>query len=415
MTVKVDPNLMKELKHFGLKDASKCFHCGNCTAVCPLSEPDNPFPRRLVKYAQMGLKDKILEAPEPWLCYYCGDCSDRCPRGADPGETMMSLRRYLTAQYDFTGFARKFYTSEIFEVAAVAVVAAIIGIAFLIFHGPVITDRAVLDSMGVSVALNTFAPNWIIEILDWIMAAVLSTVLLINVYRCAKFINKDKRFLSSGLKIFEVPISYYIKRVVYGVWNMVTQWPFNKCSDRLQWVIHLLIFTGYTSVFLMVVVGLRWFQRDSVIDPDWPTVSVVMTIIGYYATAAILVATSYAFYGRVKKTKRPYMNSHGTDWMFLILLWLTTFTGILVHIFIYLGWAMPTYLIYVFHLMVAIPMLVLEVPFAKWAHLAYRPTVLFLLAVQDDYKKDQMAPAPVVAEPVADVQAEAAEEAEAAA
>ena len=100
MAVKVDPNLMKELKHFGLKDASKCFHCGNCTAVCPLSEPDNPFPRRLVKYAQMGLKDKILQAPEPWLCYYCGDCSDRCPRGADPGETMMALRRYLTAQYD---------------------------------------------------------------------------------------------------------------------------------------------------------------------------------------------------------------------------------------------------------------------------------------------------------------------------
>jgi quinone-modifying oxidoreductase subunit QmoC len=72
MSVKVDPNLMKELKEFGLKDANKCFNCGNCTAVCPLSTPENPFPRRLVRYIQMGLTDRLLGSPEPWLCYYCG-------------------------------------------------------------------------------------------------------------------------------------------------------------------------------------------------------------------------------------------------------------------------------------------------------------------------------------------------------
>ena len=195
---------------------------------------------------------------------------------------------------------------------------------------------------------------------------------------------------------------------------MVTQWPFNKCSDRMQWLIHLLIFTGYTSVFMMVVVGLRWFQRDSVIDPNWPTVSVVMTIIGYYATAAILVATSYAFYGRIKKTKRPYMNSHGTDWMFLILLWLTTFTGILVHIFIYLGWAhalLPDLRVPSDggHPHAGIGSAVCQVGSlgipADRAIPAGRPGRL--------QKKDQMAPAPVVAEPVAEAPAEAAEEAEA--
>ena len=39
--------------------------------------------------------------------------------------------------------------------------------------------------------------------------------------------------------------------------------------------------------------------------------------------------------------------------------------------------------------MIAIPMLVLEVPFAKWAHLAYRPVVLFLVKVIDRYERDQ--------------------------
>ena len=104
-------------------------------------------------------------------------------------------------------------------------------------------------------------------------------------------------------------------------------------------------------------------------------------------------------YGRLKKTKTPYKNSHPTDWVFLILLQLTTLTGILVHVFIYLEWAMLCYVIYVVHLMVAIPMLVLEVPFAKWAHLAYRPTVLFLLAVKKDYEAELRPAVPVAAAP----------------
>ena len=28
MSVRVDPNLMKDLETFGLKDANKCMHCG---------------------------------------------------------------------------------------------------------------------------------------------------------------------------------------------------------------------------------------------------------------------------------------------------------------------------------------------------------------------------------------------------
>jgi hypothetical protein len=38
--------------------------------------------------------------------------------------------------------------------------------------------------------------------------------------------------------------------------------------------------------------------------------------------------------------------------------------------------------------MVAIPMLVLEVPFAKWAHLAFRPVAVFLIKVKEAYKKE---------------------------
>ena len=370
MATAVNPSLFGELKKFGLKDeAAQCFQCGSCAGVCSLSEGEMSFPRRMIRYAQLGLAEKIKTAPEPWLCYFCGECSDKCPRGADPGETMMALRRYLTAQYDWTGFAKRFYQSLTFEVSAVAVVAVLVGLGFLAFHGPIVTDR---------VALNLFAPARVMEVLDLLMAAALSLVLLISVYRCFRFVMGD---LAT-----KIPIKTYLSQAKELIVHTFTQKQFSKCEDRTKWWIHLLIMTGYSSVFLMVVVGIRWFQRDQVIVPDYRTLSVIMTLVGYYATFAILYGTTYALINRIKKTKANYKSSHSTDWMFLILLMLTTLTGILVHFSVFLELPWPTYVIYVIHLMVAVPMLVLEVPFAKWAHLAYRPVVLYLMKVKEAYQ-----------------------------
>jgi quinone-modifying oxidoreductase subunit QmoC len=381
MSVKVDPNLMKDLEEFGLKDANKCYHCGNCTAICPLSTEDNPFPRKLVKWAQMGLKEKILKSPEPWLCYYCGDCSDRCPRGADPGETMMAIRRYLTSKYDWTGFSRKFYISERFEILAVAIVGILIGLALWIFHA----DNPNMEHAH----LNSVWPASAIEIADMVMAAILSFLLLSNTWRCVKF--------TMGDMLKKIPLKIYINQARELIIHFVTQKRFLECEDKMQWVVHFLIMTGYSTIFLLVavflaggieVIGLAWepiaFQRD-VIYPIWHP----MRFLGYYATFAILYGTTYALIGRLKKTKAPYKNSHGTDWMFLILLQLTTLTGILIHFTRLFDLALTTYILYVLHMMVAIPMLVLEVPFAKWAHLAFRPVVYYLTKVKEQYHQDQ--------------------------
>jgi len=381
MSVKVDPNLMKDLEHFGLKDATKCFHCGNCTAVCPLSTPENSFPRRFHKYIQMGLTEKLLKSPEPWLCYYCGDCSTTCPRGAEPGETMMVMRRWLTSKYDWTGFSRKFYTSESFEIMAVAIVGILVGLALILF-------RASNPNME-HAFLNSVWPAPAVEIADLVMAVILTFFLLSNTARCAWFVMGDL--------LFKIPPALYLAKAKELVIHFFTQRRFGTCTDRKQWIIHLLIMTGYSTAFLLVAVflagGLHFiglysdnlaFQRDV----EYPIYHPIR-LLGYYATAALLYATTYAIIGRLKKSKAPYKNSHGTDWMFLILLELTTLTGILIHFTRLLDWPMPTYVLYVIHLMIAVPMLVLEVPFAKWAHLAFRPVVVFLMAVKEEYEKEK--------------------------
>ena len=102
-------DLVTDLKALGARDIDACFNCGNCTAVCPLSRDEVSFPRRIIRYAQTGMEDRLRSSLAPWRCYYCGACSETCPRNAQPGELMMAARRYLTAAYDWTGLVRRLY------------------------------------------------------------------------------------------------------------------------------------------------------------------------------------------------------------------------------------------------------------------------------------------------------------------
>jgi len=372
MSSAVNPDLLLNLKKFGVSDAATCFNCGNCTAVCSLSSESEPFPRKTIRYLQLGLDDKLMQSPEPWLCYYCGDCSDTCPRQANPGEVMMGLRRYLTSRYDWTGISRLFYTSKAFEVLSILVVAALVGLTFYFFHGPMLTDR---------VALNEFAPNTTIEILDLILLAVLSFFLLSNAVRMSKAVmaRRGDPILNGG-SIFGIPVQAYLREAREFLVQFITQRRFDTCgtrSLRTQWIVHLLIMTGYSIVFLLVVLGIRWFQRDEIYALWHP-----VRLLGYYATFAILYGVSYAIIGRIKKSKSVYQHTHSTDWAFLILLWLTAFSGILIHAARLLEMPFITYYLYVIHLMIAVPMLVIEVPFAKWTHQLYRPLILYLMKVK---------------------------------
>jgi ferredoxin len=378
MSAQVNPDVLMNVKKFGSSDATDCFNCGNCTAVCELSSETNPFPRKVIRYLQLGLEEKLLQSPEPWQCYYCGDCSQTCPRQANPGEVMMGIRRYLTSRYDWTGISRLFYTSKLFELVSIIIVAALVGLGFYLFHGPMLTER---------VALNEFAPNRVIEILDVILLVLLSLLLLSNAWRMVKAVMKhnDPQNTPAGRNlprdgIFGIPLAHYIREGKEFIIQFVTQKRFASCgtrSQRIQWIIHLLIMTGYSTVFFLVVVGIRWFQRDEIYSLWNP-----IRLLGYYSTFAILYGVTYAVVGRLKKSKPVYEHTHSSDWVFLIMLWLTAFSGILVHMTRLLELPLTTYTLYVIHLMIAVPMLVIEVPFAKWTHQLYRPLILYLIKVK---------------------------------
>ena len=94
MMTLVYPEFTDEIEQFGEGAALECFNCGTCAAICPLVYEH--FPRRMIRYIQLGAKDRILEnAAELWRCLHCGLCTQTCPREADPGEVILELKRFV--------------------------------------------------------------------------------------------------------------------------------------------------------------------------------------------------------------------------------------------------------------------------------------------------------------------------------
>lgn len=359
--VQVSPELISEVCKFGKFDIKGCYACGSCTVICPLTNEGGSFPRRPLRYAQLGIKEPLIGSLEPWLCYYCGECSTTCPRQAEPGEAMMTLRRYLTSIYDWTGFASKFYRSAVWEIGSIILVGIIVIFLAIFFHGPVITEW---------VGLNTFAPVEKVHIFDLILLFILTFLVLTNAFRMWWF-----TIFQSKIKI---PILLYLTEVKTLILHAVTQIRFRKCTKKLRWIKHLLLVSGYGLMFGLVVIFLGWFQTDNIYPIYHP-----QRWLGYYATTVLIIFSLEILIGRIKKQEQIHKFSELSDWLFPTLLLLTAVSGIAVHIFRYLEFPLLTYYTYVLHLVIAVPMLVVEVPFGKWAHLYYRPLAIYFHTIKE--------------------------------
>lgn len=364
--IQPDAAFIRDLIDLGATDLKKCYQCATCSVACDLAADDATFPRKQMLAAQWGLKDRLLDDPGPWLCYYCGECSERCPRKANPGETMMALRRYLTAQYDWTGISALMYRSHFWEVGILLLIAAAVVLSFILPHNfgfQLLTPEALRTVM-----LDKFAPKEIVHLGDRIMAALLSFLLLSNAARMFFRVTNGKG----------IPISSYITHLPGVIFQGLTQARWRGCRDAATpklWTRHFLLVTGYVTMFTLVVVFLPWFQVENS-SFHWTS------ILGYYATAVLLGSTAWMIVDRIGKRTEMHRFSHLSDWLFPILLFLTALTGILLNVFRLLNWAMPTYVLYMVHLAIVVPMLIVEVPFGKWAHLLYRPLALYVTAVK---------------------------------
>ena len=392
--MKSEPGLLSEIRKFGHFDTNACMQCGSCTIACDLANNGASFPRKQLRYALFGLKKMIRSGLEPWICYFCGDCSTTCPRETEPGEAMMTLRRYLTSQYDWTGLSKRFYTSKVWELGALFVVGAFMTALILLFAGPMVTER---------VEVNTFAPPHMVHTFDLILFAVLAFFLVTNAFRMywfnmhpdsgAKIPEVIKGFRQNGFGYIEhngqkikIPLGTFLLEIKTFLIHFFTQKLFLNCKKNIgRWLKHFLLVSGYLLMLFLVVVLLLWFQTDEIYPITHP-----QRWLGYYATAVLIFTTVEIIIGRIRKREQIHKYSDFSDWLFPILILLTTVSGILLHSFRYLEMPMAAYYTYAVHLVIAVSMLAVEVPFGKWAHLLYRPLGIFLHKVKERALQEQL-------------------------
>jgi quinone-modifying oxidoreductase subunit QmoC len=372
MAIRVDPRLMHDLKQYGAVDIEKCFNCGNCTAICPLSEDKYPFPRAMIRYIQLGARDRLAQSLDPWLCYYCGDCSATCPKAAEPGESMMAARRWLTAQYDWTGLSKRLYTSKAWSIAALVVGALIVIMLALVLRGPMITSQ---------VELNTFADVHMMHLADLILAGILGFFLLSNLYRMYRlnFGAEDQP---------HPPLMIFITEAWQLALHVLTQKRFAECEDKKRWISHLILVFGYGTMFVLIVLFLTWFQTDEINPIFHP-----QRLIGYVAALAIIYGAGDALIGRITKRHQMHHYSHLSDWLFPILLILLAVSGLMISAFRVYGYPLLTYYTYVGHLVVMMMLYITIGPMGKWAHLIYRPFAVYFQAVKVKAEEHQRATA----------------------
>jgi len=368
MAIRVNPRFIDDLDRFGAEDVQLCYQCGDCSTVCSHADEVFVFPRKSMRLLQMGLDKKIETTLEPWLCYYCGQCSEQCPREAEPGETMMSLRRWLISRYDFTGIARQFFISGTTEIIAVVFVAILTGI-FLLYYGFSGGNIDIYDGEG------AFLPSTFIHKFDLSVGLAVGVFLLINALRM---------WYMTMIKGVTIPVPWwiYLKQLYQFPWHFFTQKRYSECESKnrqplyMPWFIHLGLMLGYVTMLILVMVYIEKFQAG-------PEIQWSVHIFGYLASIGLIVGTIYFIRNRVRKNYVQYKKSHSTDWVFVTLLFLIVVTGITQHILHRTGIYEWANIMYVVHLMCVVPWL-LRMPFTKWAHLIYRPLAMYFAAIRRD-------------------------------
>jgi nitrate reductase gamma subunit/ferredoxin len=379
MPIRIDPTVIGEMKRYGAFDVEACFNCGNCTAVCPLSEGNVSFPRRVIRYAQLGLADHMAASRELWLCHYCAECSATCPRQADPGQFMAAARRYATARFDPTTFARRLYRSKVFAWSALAALFVLLLIVLLAGSPGVPSGRVT------SASLLTFVP---FEVIHWLgvgvvavmVVAALATLLNMFWMMSRAPVPGGLGLPAGGPQLF--PLAAALRALGTTVSDIARQRTYRDCQTSTssavaplpvrRWFVHFSIMWGMIGLGLATVLDYIVKTPGSDVPINYP-----IRLLGTVAGLALVYGVTVAIVQRLRKADSYYSQTMLSDWVFLWLLWLIGVGGFILEIAEYAPIG-GVWLDIVFLVHVALAMeLILLLPFTKFAHIIYRPAAMW--------------------------------------
>jgi len=285
---------------------------------------------------------------------------------------MMTLRRYLAAQYDLTGLSSKVFTSGISEVIALSLVGMLVFALVLAYHLYYVRlpmSDFVSTPMGLEHMFDTIV--YFTAAVFLIPAFIISA----NGIRMYRFTMKRA---NGGVKI---PLRFYLAEVKVMILHLLSHKNIRKCLEvihKKRWTKHWLLGLACTVKFAIVLFFLSWFQTDSLYPLYHP-----QRWLGYFVAAILIYVPADILIGRIKRRQEMHKFSEPSDLTLPIMLLLVAVSGIMVHVFRYLGFSLASHYAYAVHLAIAVPLIIIELPFGKWSHVLYRPLAIYFQAVKE--------------------------------
>ena len=82
----------EKIKDISTQNVYTCYQCGKCSAACPATEEMDMLPNQVIRYLQLGMDEKVMDANTPWICASCLQCMTVCPKGVDLARIMEAVR-----------------------------------------------------------------------------------------------------------------------------------------------------------------------------------------------------------------------------------------------------------------------------------------------------------------------------------
>ncbi len=101
-----------------------CYQCGKCSAGCPAVSQMDILPNQIIRFAQLCLKEELLQSKSIWICASCMTCNVRCPKGINIAEVFEAIRQILLRERQDHVQIEKLTDEEKEEVPPIALISS---------------------------------------------------------------------------------------------------------------------------------------------------------------------------------------------------------------------------------------------------------------------------------------------------
>ncbi|MFC1499942.1 quinone-interacting membrane-bound oxidoreductase complex subunit QmoC [Candidatus Zixiibacteriota bacterium] len=376
-SIPVDPDLefIRALRRSGGESLKKCYQCGTCSASCPLSPDQHPFPRKEMAWALWGMKDQLMTDPDVWLCHHCNDCSTNCPRCGRPGDVLAAVREQTVQHYAFPRFLARWVTRPVFIPVLLAIPALLLGLALRFRDGignalgfaPPAGDEIVYSFMPA-------LPHWLINCFFGFFGFLALVAAVIGVVRFAGGLKESSVWGENAQ-----PVKGIVASIGSVLLRILVHDRFTKCeTDHSRSISHFFVLFGFLSLSL-VTIWIITGPINPLISSDfiypfsfWSPWKLLANIGGLAVlTGCLLMIWERLYFGHLAGTSSYF------DWLLVWSLFLVIVTGFATEVLHYLRMVPHRHIVYFIHLVFVFALLI-YLPFSKLSHLLYRTTAMVM-------------------------------------